>query len=39
MYLEKRFRGIKGRRQSEVDATGRRLKQNAFSILQLLERT
>lgn len=25
--LEKRFRGVKGRRQSEVDATGRRLKQ------------
>ncbi|GKT29514.1 penicillin-binding protein 2, partial [Aduncisulcus paluster] len=25
--LEKRFRGIKGRRQSEVDATGRRLKE------------
>jgi penicillin-binding protein 2 len=25
--LEKRFRGIKGRRQSEVDATGRKLEQ------------
>lgn len=25
--LEKRFRGVKGRRQSEVDATGRRLEQ------------
>lgn len=25
--LEKRFRGVKGKRQSEVDATGRRLKQ------------
>lgn len=29
--LEKRFRGIKGRRQSEVDATGRRLKQRILN--------
>ncbi|WP_321401528.1 penicillin-binding protein 2 [Maridesulfovibrio sp.] len=29
--LEKRFRGIKGRRQSEVDATGRRLKERILT--------
>ncbi|MFW5500243.1 MULTISPECIES: penicillin-binding protein 2 [unclassified Maridesulfovibrio] len=29
--LEKRFRGIKGRRQSEVDATGRRLKERILN--------
>lgn len=29
--LEKRFRGVKGRRQSEVDATGRRLKQRILN--------
>ncbi len=29
--LEKRFRGIKGRRQNEVDATGRRLKERILT--------
>ena len=29
--LEKRFRGIKGRRQNEVDATGRRLKERVLT--------
>ncbi|NDV27026.1 penicillin-binding protein 2 [Desulfovibrio sp. JC010] len=29
--LEKRFRGIKGRRQNEVDATGRRLKERILN--------
>ncbi|ACS81510.1 penicillin-binding protein 2 [Maridesulfovibrio salexigens] len=29
--LEKRFRGVKGRRQSEVDATGRRLKERILN--------
>ncbi len=29
--LEKRFRGIKGRRQGEVDATGRRLKERILT--------
>ncbi|SDK57342.1 penicillin-binding protein 2 [Maridesulfovibrio ferrireducens] len=29
--LEKRFRGVKGRRQLEVDATGRRLKERILS--------
>ncbi len=29
--LEKRFRGIKGRRQNEVDATGRKLKEHILT--------
>ncbi|WP_432734630.1 penicillin-binding protein 2 [Maridesulfovibrio sp. FT414] len=29
--LEKRFRGVKGRRQGEVDATGRRLKERVLT--------
>lgn len=29
--LEKRFRGVKGRRQGEVDATGRRLKERILN--------